>query len=203
MANLRQLQKEMTRQRLLTKALELFQERGYVGTTIDDIAAAAGTTRVTFYAHFESRQDLMRALIHELNVHLEREDAPGRRSTASALVEAVHVGTAASIGPWLRAQAARWPEIKPYIIAATEAAAIDGDIRALLEGWFDEVISDIEDGLARAGRFDPATYHFRGRLAMAQLDFTALHWMREEWDLETDPALDVLTESWVKLLGTD
>jgi AcrR family transcriptional regulator len=203
MANLRQLQKEMTRQRLLTKALELFQERGYVGTTIDDIAAAAGTTRVTFYAHFESRQDLMRALIHELNVHLEREDAPGRRSTASALVEAVHVGTAASIGPWLRAQAARWPEIKPYIIAATEAAAIDGDIRALLEGWFDEVISDIEDGLARAGRFEPATQHFRGRLAMAQLDFTALHGMREEWDLETDPALDVLTESWVKLLGTD
>ena len=78
MANLRQLQKEMTRQRLLDKSLELFQQRGYVGTTIDDIAAEPGTTRVTFYAHFESRQDLMRALIHELNVRLEREERTAR-----------------------------------------------------------------------------------------------------------------------------
>jgi AcrR family transcriptional regulator len=46
MAGLREAQKEMTR-RPLSTALELFNAEGYAATTIDEIAAAAGTTRVT------------------------------------------------------------------------------------------------------------------------------------------------------------
>ncbi|MFI6560745.1 TetR/AcrR family transcriptional regulator [Streptomyces sp. NPDC050534] len=48
--------------------LELFRTKGYAATKVDDIATAAGATRVTFYAsfHFPSRADLMKALIDEL-----------------------------------------------------------------------------------------------------------------------------------------
>ena len=74
MANLRVEQKEQTRQRLLDTALDLFETKGYAATTIDDIAAAAGTTRVTFYAHFPSRRAIMAALIDRLNVILERQE---------------------------------------------------------------------------------------------------------------------------------
>ena len=28
-----------------------------------------------------------------------------------------------------------------------------------------------------------------------------MHWIRHQWDLNTDPALDVLAEGWMKLLG--
>ncbi|WCI07771.1 helix-turn-helix domain containing protein [Arthrobacter sp. OVS8] len=38
----------MTRRLLLEKGLELFEEKGYAATTVDDIAAAVGTTRATF-----------------------------------------------------------------------------------------------------------------------------------------------------------
>ncbi|MFV0375389.1 TetR/AcrR family transcriptional regulator [Microbacterium sp.] len=201
MASLRVAQKELTRKRLLTTALSLFESRGYSATTIDEIATAAGTTRVTFYAHFPSRRDIMHALIEELNELLGRSASPEHRSTALGLVEAVSEGSASAIGRWLREQAARWPDIRPYILVATEAAAVDPEIRAVFNSWFDEVIADITEGLAAAGRYDPATHYFRGELAVGMLDRLALHWMEHHWDIASSPALDVLTEAWTKLLG--
>lgn len=193
----------MTRQRLLDKALEIFEVQGYAATTIDDIASAAGTTRVTFYAHFPSRRDIMRALLDELNALLDRHESEMHGSTAVGLVEAVRIGTTETIGTWLRAQASRWPAIKPYILTAAEASAIDPEIRTLIEAWFDEVIADIQEGLELADRCPPETRYFRGELAVAQLDHTAKHWMRSGWDLDEDPALVVLTESWMSLVGAD
>lgn len=200
-ANKRDLQKETTRKRLLTTALALFQAQGYVATTIDDIAVAAATTRVTFYAHFPSRRDIMLALIDELNDLLERGATETGRSTASALVDAVHVGTADAIGPWLRTQAGRWPAIRPYLLSAAEAAAVDDEIRVVYENWADEVIADIVDGLLAAGRYAPDTHRMRGELAFGMLDRTAQHWMHHAWDIDSGPELGVLTEAWVKLLG--
>lgn len=199
--NQREIQKEATRQRILSTALDLFVSRGYVVTTVDDIAAAAKTTRVTFYSHFESRRELMRALIHELDGILERREEPGRNSTASLLVAVVREGSREKLGGWLRDQAARWPLIKPYVLAATEASAVDAEMRALLRGWIEEVVADIREGLDAANRYEPNTRHFRGELAFVALDQTALSWMRGDLDLTTEPALEVLTELWWKLLG--
>ncbi|CAM2153977.1 MULTISPECIES: TetR/AcrR family transcriptional regulator [Paraburkholderia] len=199
--NQRQIQKEATRQRILSSALELFVSRGYVATTVDDIAAAANTTRVTFYSHFESRRELMRAVIHELDTILERRDEPGRSSTASSLVAAVREGSHEMLDDWLRAQAARWPLIKPYLLAVTEAAAVDAEMRALMRGWIEEVVADIREGLDAANRYEPGTRHFRGELAYVALEQTALSWMRGELDLTSEPALDVLAELWWKMLG--
>lgn len=201
MANLRAAQKAMTRQRLLDTALEMFVGQGYNATTIDDIASAAGTTRVTFYAHFPSRREIMVALIDELNHVLDRIASSEHGSTAIALVDAVEEGRVEAIGRWLRAQIARWPEIKPYILAATEASAVDPEIRVIFDGWFREVAADIAEGLDRADRFAPESRQARGDLAMAQLDHTALRWMREGGELQDSPAISVLIESWALLLG--
>ena len=201
MTGLRALRKEQTRQRILRTALALFEEKGYVATTIDEIAAQAETTRVTFYARFPGKRDVMRALLDELNELLERHTTEAHGSTAAKLIEAVRIGTAEALRPWLATQATRWPEIKPYILVATQAAAVDPEIRNLYAGWFEEVIRDMVVGMTLANRHDPATRHFRGFLAMETLDRTALHWMRDPWELESGPELDLLTETWVTLLG--
>ncbi|WP_460774522.1 TetR/AcrR family transcriptional regulator [Microbacterium sp. GXF7504] len=203
MANLRALQKEQTRQRILEHALSLFQSQGYVATTVDDIATAVGTTRVTFYAHFPNKGELMRALIGELNAHLERNPSPEHGSTAEKLVDAVRIGTFAAIRPWLGAQAERWPQIKPYILVSTEAAAVDPEMRELTVAWFDEVIADIVDGMARAGRHPEDQRAYRGYLAVELLNSANLRWIREGWDFQTGPELDILAHAWVHLLGTD
>lgn len=202
MAKLREAQKQMTRRLLLASGLELFSTKGYAATTVDDIATAAGTTRVTFYAYFPSRSALMRALIDEqLNEVLQRERSAEHGSTAQDLVAVVADGRRESIAAWLRRTAENWPAIHPIIRIGRDAAAVDPELTDLVEQWMEEAISDIEDGLTEAGRFEPYQRRFRGVLAMAQLDFVAQNWGRADWKLDRDQMLEELAESWAQLLG--
>ncbi len=50
---------ELVRDAIWTAALDLFTAKGFDETTIDDIAAAAGTSRRTFFRYFESKRDLI------------------------------------------------------------------------------------------------------------------------------------------------
>ncbi|WP_406422526.1 TetR/AcrR family transcriptional regulator [Streptomyces sp. NBC_00873] len=201
MANLREAQKQMTRRLLLESGLEMFKTKGYAATTVDDIATAAGTTRVTFYAYFPSRSELMKALIDEqLNDALQRVSSPEHGSTAQGLVATVVDGTPEAIMAWLRRTADSWPAIRPIIRAGRDAAVVDPELTDLVERWMGEAISDIEDGLTMAGRFEPHRRRFRGVLAMAELDFVAQNWDRADWKLTRDQMLDELSASWVRLL---
>jgi AcrR family transcriptional regulator len=47
------------RDRLVMAAVELFYRRGFGAVGIDQVIAAAGVTKTTFYKHFESKEDLM------------------------------------------------------------------------------------------------------------------------------------------------
>ncbi|SEO48645.1 TetR/AcrR family transcriptional regulator [Trujillonella endophytica] len=47
-----------SRDRLLAAAMGTFCERGYLATSVEDIAAAAGVSRMTFYRHFRNRADV-------------------------------------------------------------------------------------------------------------------------------------------------
>ncbi|MCP8710750.1 MULTISPECIES: TetR/AcrR family transcriptional regulator [unclassified Streptomyces] len=202
MANLREAQKQMTRRLLLESGLELFKTKGYAATTVDDIATAAGTTRVTFYAYFPSRSDLMRALIDEqLNETLQRVRSPEHGSTARDLVETVTEGTQEAITAWLRRTAELWPAVRPIIRIGRDASVVDPDLPDLVERWLEEAIADIEDGLTAAGRLEPHQRHFRGVLAMAELDYVAQHWDGSDWKIGRDQMIEELAASWVRLLN--
>ena len=51
------------RERLLAAAIDLFYRNGFVAVGIDQIIAAAGVTKTTFYKHFEGKDDLMVAAV--------------------------------------------------------------------------------------------------------------------------------------------
>ena len=46
-------------------ALELFVERGYAGTRLDDVAARAGISKGTLYLYFENKEELFKAVVRE------------------------------------------------------------------------------------------------------------------------------------------
>jgi AcrR family transcriptional regulator len=54
-----------TRKQILDAALRLFSERGFARTTVRDIAREAGITDAAIYYHFESKRDLLEALVDE------------------------------------------------------------------------------------------------------------------------------------------
>src|SRR5580692_5875255 len=64
-----------TRERLLLAAADVFARRGYDGTRVTDIAAAADVSSGALYAHFGSKAEL---LVAALRTH-------GRRVLAEAL----------------------------------------------------------------------------------------------------------------------
>ena len=52
----RERKKARTRETLAEVSLELFLERGFEATTADDIAAASGISRRTFFRYFPTKE---------------------------------------------------------------------------------------------------------------------------------------------------
>lgn len=50
--------REATRTKLLEAARDVIRTKGYAATTVDDICAAAGVTKGSFFHHFESKERL-------------------------------------------------------------------------------------------------------------------------------------------------
>jgi AcrR family transcriptional regulator len=71
----RQAQAAETRQQIVTAAGKLFIELGYAGTTIEDIARAAGIAVQTVYAAFGSKRAILTRLV-ELSVAGDDMAAP-------------------------------------------------------------------------------------------------------------------------------
>jgi TetR/AcrR family acrAB operon transcriptional repressor len=55
----------ITRENVLTAALEVFSRYGYSAARLEDIAQAAGVTRGAIYHHFGSKEELYKALVIE------------------------------------------------------------------------------------------------------------------------------------------
>lgn len=57
--------KEARPQELLDAALDLFVERGYAATRLDDVAAQAGVSKGTLYLYFTNKEELFKAVVRE------------------------------------------------------------------------------------------------------------------------------------------
>ena len=83
-----------TRQRILDVASELFAEQGYDATSLREIADRMGFTKAALYYHFQSKDDILKALVQpafelvgELVARLER--ATGAEDWADALTDVI------------------------------------------------------------------------------------------------------------------
>lgn len=62
---------EETRATLLATAREVFSERGYADTSMDDLTAQAGLTRGALYHHFGDKKGLLAALVTQLDAEMD------------------------------------------------------------------------------------------------------------------------------------
>lgn len=64
--NRRIAQGDTTRAALIASARELFGERGYVETSVDEVVARAGVTKGAVYHHFEGKEGLFIAVFEQV-----------------------------------------------------------------------------------------------------------------------------------------
>jgi AcrR family transcriptional regulator len=61
---------EQRRSQLLSVAVEVFGERGFHATSMDEVAEAAGVTKPVLYQHFPSKRALYRELLDDVDAQL-------------------------------------------------------------------------------------------------------------------------------------
>jgi len=112
-----------TREHLVSKALELFLERGYGGTTIDHITDAAGVSRATFYTYFPTKRDVLLAAGSR---SLERSWEALR-----AIRDIPRDWSPADLEAWVRRYLAFLDEYGGFTLMWSQAAWGDADLRTL------------------------------------------------------------------------
>jgi AcrR family transcriptional regulator/ferredoxin len=138
-----------TRARLLSAAADIFAERGYDGTRVADIAAAAGVSNGALYAHFASKAEV---LIQALRAH-------GRRM----LAEAFAADPGLSITDLLLVVGRSLPlrrDAREYLVVeALVAARRDDHVARPMRTYIGEradMLADLMRAAQDAGELDPA-----------------------------------------------
>ena len=139
-----------TRLRILTSAHELFVERGYPGTTIEDIAEAADVAAQTVFYTFNTKALLLREVVELAGAGVPDEppvpdrawmhevltESSGDRALAVAIENGVDIyARTASLWPALYAAAATDPDVESYFrsVIANRRAGMGQLVRRLEE----------------------------------------------------------------------
>src|SRR5579859_6269562 len=121
--SLRSQLKRLTKERLISSAIELFAKNGFRATSVGDIAKAAGTTPTTFYRYFSSKSDIARLLQDHINVDV--------KSTFERLDE-VKRPTKQAIRGWVDQYDQMWQRNHVLCDAFWEATSTDPQLAAEL-----------------------------------------------------------------------
>ena len=149
----------------LRKALDVFWERGYEGTSLNDLAQAMGIASASIYACFGSKEDLFRKV---MALYGTTSGGPPRRAlreqpTARAAIHAMLRATADEITR---------PDTPHYcmlILAAPTGAVENHTVREFLAGIRRDMFTENRDRLARGVADGDLT-------ASADLDATARYY---------------------------
>jgi len=140
------------RERLIEAANELFYAHGLRAVSVDKVIDRAGTTKVTFYRHFKSKDDLVVAYL-EHRAALERDGVDAAVAQGAGDVDEtlrlLAEGTGAvACSPGFRGC--------PFINAAAEYPDADSSVRQAVDAhrrWWEDAFARLVAPLAPA---DPA-----------------------------------------------
>jgi AcrR family transcriptional regulator len=136
-----------SRAAVLSSTVELLSERGYGGTSVDEISRRSGVAKTTIYRHWPTRTDLLRDACSTLGTPLDRPDAPNLEDALTAVLK--------NLASLLRSE--KWASVLPSIIDAAER---DPDIASMyseLQGEYSSVFRDVLLAAVDSGRLPKDT----------------------------------------------
>ena len=113
----RRLPRARRREQILAAATEAFAGSGFAATSLDDVAAEAGITRVVLYRHFDSKADLYQAVLDRMCARLDAHVAEPAGGFTDASIDGLLEAAAESPAGFrlLFQHALREPEFKERI----------------------------------------------------------------------------------------
>jgi AcrR family transcriptional regulator len=175
---LRARKKIQTRLALARAAMQLFEERGYAATSVDDIAAAANVSRRTFFRYFSAKEEVFivdpEGKLAALHVALA--DGPPDEPTIAALRRGVVALVGAYFEPELIRLEARIALREPVVAAAGLAYQVR---------WEDALAQEVAADLGVDPGSDPRP-RIVAHTTVAVLRAGVSQWIQR--DCEGDPA---------------
>lgn len=164
--------REARPQEILTAALAVFAERGFSAARMEDIAARAGVSKGTLYLYFDSKQEMLRALVREgmiANLQsaggmLAQHDGPSAdmlRRFLGMAVRAVLLSPLAAVPKIIISESGNFPEIAEFYR------------REVIDAGLDLITRIIERGMAR-GEFRPLDARHAAKLCVAPVILSAV-----------------------------
>ena len=164
--------KEARPEEITAAALELFSERGYAATRLEDVAARAGVAKGTLYLYFANKEELFKAVLREgfISPLAEMRDTVQRyEGPTFDLVEMLVRGW------WQHVGATRLSAIPKLIIAEArnfpEVARFYAD--EVVRPGREAVAAIVRRGIER-GEFRPVDPRVVGQLLIAPLFMVAV-----------------------------
>lgn len=184
------------RERILEEAVKLFYERGFSGTTLDDIAGKLGVTKPFIYTHFRSKVELLEAICRptiEMSMAAIADAAAQPGSAATRLFSGVVAFTKVVL--------IRQANIAVYFREEKNLSATGlADINALRKR-FDRVLSDLLEEGANAGEFHIADIRVAA-LAIGGMVSWAYTWYQPGGRLSIDDVGAQMARFAVEMAGT-
>jgi AcrR family transcriptional regulator len=148
---LRQQRADDTKRRLVQAAAQLFAQKGYHDTTVDEIARLAGVAKGTFFVHFPTKDAVITVLMRR-QIRSARRARAEAKSPIDALVAAVMtLGVEAGASRAL---------LRACLAASLDSAAIGGFADAIFGELMEDMMEDVrlaqEGGILRPDA-DPQT----------------------------------------------
>jgi AcrR family transcriptional regulator len=183
------------RERIIEEAVKLFYQRGFTGTTLDDIAAELGVTKPFIYTHFRSKTDLLAALCKP-TIELSLAAVTRGSQTAGSPAARLH----RAIMGFTQVVLSRQANIAIYFREEKNLApAALAEINALRKK-FDRVLSNLlREGVA-AGEFDVRDVNLAA-LAIGGMISWAYTWHRPEGRLALDEMCQRMADLALQMVG--
>ena len=183
------LRRGLVESELLEHATRLFAERGFAGTTLQDIADAMGLSRPSLYHYVKSKDDLLARLVEDITTDAARQ--------AKAIARRADLDAAGKLEALVRWNVRRMAE-KPdrfRLIERSESSLPPDLEKAHLEGRrqvLDTFVRVIRDG-AETGQFRPVDERTAALAIIGMTNWVAW-WYRPGPDHPVQPIEDAITD---------
>ena len=177
---------------IIEAAGQLFGERGYEATRLDDVAAAAGVTKPIVYRHFASKRDLYLALLdrHRDDLAGFVASIPAQGSTEERLRSVLEVWL-----DYVQARSFAWKMLFRDTGGGPQIAARRREVHARARAVLVDVIRSLAATPVPRRELEPLAELMSMGMAALVL------WWIEEAAVPRSAVLASLTTAWVKLLA--